>query len=250
MINARSAAKTANVSDDRREAIRSLYMESLQLVERLQPPSARGIKDSSTERRSASTHPGAAPSQHRILLTPASCARAATIWARTVHNRRSSSTCSSTPGPRARQPLGAGELTEKGQECRGGRQARQRHIGSTRAVGGITRTSSSREPRAPAPGPFLERHHRLCACRPFRTRPHVGGCGPALCRKGTAHAFPGRSGRRRCRNATLPPYSDESENACLGPMLEQGAAGKPSCPAGSRSRGNVPCAVAFPHGAM
>ena len=35
MINSRPAAKTANVSDDRREAIRSLYMESLQLVERL-----------------------------------------------------------------------------------------------------------------------------------------------------------------------------------------------------------------------
>ena len=35
MINARSAAKTANVSDDRREAIRSLYMESLQLVEKI-----------------------------------------------------------------------------------------------------------------------------------------------------------------------------------------------------------------------
>ena len=35
MINSRQAAKTAAVADDRREAIRALYMESLQLVERL-----------------------------------------------------------------------------------------------------------------------------------------------------------------------------------------------------------------------
>ena len=35
MTNNRSAAKPAVVADERREAIRSLYMESLQLVERL-----------------------------------------------------------------------------------------------------------------------------------------------------------------------------------------------------------------------
>ena len=40
MINTRQAAKTAGVSDDRRDAIRSLYMESLQLVERLHRRSA------------------------------------------------------------------------------------------------------------------------------------------------------------------------------------------------------------------
>ncbi len=45
MINPRPAAKTANVSDDRREAIRSLYMESLQLVERLHRRLLDVIKD-------------------------------------------------------------------------------------------------------------------------------------------------------------------------------------------------------------
>jgi DNA-binding MarR family transcriptional regulator len=45
MINPRQAAKTANVSDDRRDAIRSLYMESLQLVERLHRRLLDVIKD-------------------------------------------------------------------------------------------------------------------------------------------------------------------------------------------------------------
>ena len=45
MINSRPAAKTANVSDDRREAIRTLYMESLQLVERLHRRLLDVIKD-------------------------------------------------------------------------------------------------------------------------------------------------------------------------------------------------------------
>ena len=45
MINSRQAAKTAPVSDDRREAIRSLYMESLQLVERLHRRLLDVIKD-------------------------------------------------------------------------------------------------------------------------------------------------------------------------------------------------------------
>ena len=45
MINSRPAAKTANVSDDRREAIRSLYMESLQLVERLHRRLLDVVKD-------------------------------------------------------------------------------------------------------------------------------------------------------------------------------------------------------------
>ncbi|MCB1466516.1 MAG: MarR family transcriptional regulator, partial [Rhizobiaceae bacterium] len=35
MTNNRSAAKPAIVADERRESIRSLYLESLQLVERL-----------------------------------------------------------------------------------------------------------------------------------------------------------------------------------------------------------------------
>lgn len=33
MINSRPVAKTTSVSDDRRESIRTLYMELLQLVE-------------------------------------------------------------------------------------------------------------------------------------------------------------------------------------------------------------------------
>ena len=45
MINSRPAAKAANVSEDRREAIRSLYMESLQLVERLHRRLLDVIKD-------------------------------------------------------------------------------------------------------------------------------------------------------------------------------------------------------------
>ena len=45
MINPRPAAKTATVSDDRRDAIRSLYMESLQLVERLHRRLLDVIKD-------------------------------------------------------------------------------------------------------------------------------------------------------------------------------------------------------------
>ena len=45
MINSRQAAKPATVSDDRREAIRSLYMESLQLVERLHRRLLDVIKD-------------------------------------------------------------------------------------------------------------------------------------------------------------------------------------------------------------
>jgi DNA-binding MarR family transcriptional regulator len=45
MINSRPAAKTAPASDDRREAIRSLYMESLQLVERLHRRLLDVIKD-------------------------------------------------------------------------------------------------------------------------------------------------------------------------------------------------------------
>ncbi|PZN55442.1 MAG: MarR family transcriptional regulator [Proteobacteria bacterium] len=45
MINPRQAAKTAPASDDRREAIRSLYLESLQLVERLHRRLLDVIKD-------------------------------------------------------------------------------------------------------------------------------------------------------------------------------------------------------------
>jgi DNA-binding MarR family transcriptional regulator len=45
MLNPHPAAKTATVSDDRREAIRSLYMESLQLVERLHRRLLDVIKD-------------------------------------------------------------------------------------------------------------------------------------------------------------------------------------------------------------
>ena len=45
MINSRQAAKPATVSDDRREAIRSLYLESLQLVERLHRRLLDVIKD-------------------------------------------------------------------------------------------------------------------------------------------------------------------------------------------------------------
>ena len=45
MINSRQAAKPATGSDDRREAIRSLYMESLQLVERLHRRLLDVIKD-------------------------------------------------------------------------------------------------------------------------------------------------------------------------------------------------------------
>jgi len=45
MINSRQAAQPAPASDDRREAIRSLYMESLQLVERLHRRLLDVIKD-------------------------------------------------------------------------------------------------------------------------------------------------------------------------------------------------------------
>lgn len=45
MINTRSAAKPAAVADDRREAIRNLYLESLQLVERLHRRLLDVIKD-------------------------------------------------------------------------------------------------------------------------------------------------------------------------------------------------------------
>src|ERR1044072_2402096 len=45
MITSRPAAKPATVSDDRRDAIRSLYMESLQLVERLHRRLLDVIKD-------------------------------------------------------------------------------------------------------------------------------------------------------------------------------------------------------------
>ena len=45
MINPRQAAKPAVVNDDRKDAIRSLYMESLQLVERLHRRLLDVIKD-------------------------------------------------------------------------------------------------------------------------------------------------------------------------------------------------------------
>ncbi|MER2535647.1 MAG: winged helix DNA-binding protein, partial [Rhizobiaceae bacterium] len=45
MINSRQATKTSVVSEDRSEAIRSLYMESLQLVERLHRRLLDVIKD-------------------------------------------------------------------------------------------------------------------------------------------------------------------------------------------------------------
>ena len=45
MTNNRSAAKPAVVADERREAIRSLYMESLQLVERLHRRLLDVVKD-------------------------------------------------------------------------------------------------------------------------------------------------------------------------------------------------------------
>jgi DNA-binding MarR family transcriptional regulator len=45
MINSRPAEKPATTSDDRREAIRSLYLESLQLVERLHRRLLDVIKD-------------------------------------------------------------------------------------------------------------------------------------------------------------------------------------------------------------
>ncbi|HVW54521.1 MAG TPA: winged helix DNA-binding protein [Rhizobiaceae bacterium] len=45
MINTRNTAKSPEVKDDRREAIRSLYLESLQLVERLHRRLLDVIKD-------------------------------------------------------------------------------------------------------------------------------------------------------------------------------------------------------------
>jgi DNA-binding MarR family transcriptional regulator len=45
MINSRQAAKPAAVNDERREAIRSLYLEALQLVERLHRRLLDVIKD-------------------------------------------------------------------------------------------------------------------------------------------------------------------------------------------------------------
>jgi DNA-binding MarR family transcriptional regulator len=45
MINSRPAAKSAEMKDDRRDAIRSLYLESLQLVERLHRRLLDVIKD-------------------------------------------------------------------------------------------------------------------------------------------------------------------------------------------------------------
>jgi DNA-binding MarR family transcriptional regulator len=45
MINTRNTAKTTEVKDERREAIRSLYLESLQLVERLHRRLLDVIKD-------------------------------------------------------------------------------------------------------------------------------------------------------------------------------------------------------------
>ena len=45
MINSRPMAKTANVIDERRDSIRTLYMESLQLVERLHRRLLDVIKD-------------------------------------------------------------------------------------------------------------------------------------------------------------------------------------------------------------
>jgi len=45
MINTRQVVKPAAIADDRREAIRSLYMESLQLVERLHRRLLDVIKD-------------------------------------------------------------------------------------------------------------------------------------------------------------------------------------------------------------
>ncbi|MEP9396040.1 winged helix DNA-binding protein [Mesorhizobium sp. KR2-14] len=45
MINSRPAAKTANVSDERVDSLRTLYMESLQLVERLHRRLLDVIKD-------------------------------------------------------------------------------------------------------------------------------------------------------------------------------------------------------------
>ncbi|HTV68919.1 MAG TPA: winged helix DNA-binding protein [Rhizobiaceae bacterium] len=45
MINTRQAAKTAPAGDDRKDAIRTLYMESLQLVERLHRRLLDVIKD-------------------------------------------------------------------------------------------------------------------------------------------------------------------------------------------------------------
>jgi DNA-binding MarR family transcriptional regulator len=45
MINSRQAAKPAHANDERREAIRSLYLESLQLVERLHRRLLDVIKD-------------------------------------------------------------------------------------------------------------------------------------------------------------------------------------------------------------
>lgn len=45
MLNSRHAAKPASVSDDRRDAIRNLYLESLQLVERLHRRLLDVVKD-------------------------------------------------------------------------------------------------------------------------------------------------------------------------------------------------------------
>jgi hypothetical protein len=45
MITTRQAAKPAPVQDDRRDAIRTLYLESLQLVERLHRRLLDVIKD-------------------------------------------------------------------------------------------------------------------------------------------------------------------------------------------------------------
>ncbi len=86
MINPRPAAKTANVSDDRREAIRSLYMESLQLVERLHRRLLDVIKDEFDRNGRSDINAIQALLLFNIgnaELTAGELRSAATIWART-----------------------------------------------------------------------------------------------------------------------------------------------------------------------
>ena len=208
------------VYDDRREAIRSLYLESLQLVERLHRRLLDVIKDEFDRNGRSDINAIQALLLFNIgnseLTAGELRSRGYYLGSNVSYNLKKLVDLGFINHQRSRIDRRSVRvsLTPKGHgvaEVVAGLY--ERHIGSIEQVGGINhRRVPADEPRAAAPRPLLERHHRL---------PHVR----SLLRPGSEAA---QTGVTRHVNATSPKtYQDVARDRppwCSQPSPEPSAA--------------------------
>jgi DNA-binding MarR family transcriptional regulator len=236
MIKRVPAAKPAVVADDRREAIRTLYMESLQLVERLHRRLLDVIKDEFDRNGRSDINAIQALLLFNIgnaeLTAGELRSRGYYLGSNVSYNLKKLVDLGFINHQRSRIDRRSVRvsLTPKGQAIA------EVVAGSTNAISARSSRSAAStgrvqadEPRPAASGPFLERHHRLSHVVDDTFRPFRDG---ATGRPGTVCVWARRSlivgnpvvlgpdhGKLSCRDmATLPPYShvqrSNSEGLC------------------------------------